>query len=375
MNSVEEVYRSGWPWLRKYSKTLQIGATISGNFLFLKNAGYSMEKTAMLSAVMLGGVTLLCFFSRQRKINARDLIVITGCNSGLGYSLAMHCRAQGAVVLGGMRKASASTASNSNTAVKALENKGVIVHHLDITNEQSTQDFREKIKKLLEERQLVLRALVNNAGVMTFGEFEWQTQDLAEYQINTNLLGTMRITRELMPILRKNNSRIIVISSHCADEPLPGISIYGATKAALHAWTTSLRVEISKYGVEVVSFVPGGFVTESNIMKRQRLHFDEMRKHMSDEAKQFYGNYFNRYAEYFSLDSIMKDEDNVKVLSDPKIYETFDNALLDIYPSTVYKCEPWRYFFYRILFKSTPRWIRDRLVQRFVVVPPWQPNE
>ncbi|KAL6264145.1 hypothetical protein P5V15_004224 [Pogonomyrmex californicus] len=270
MNSVEEVYRSGWPWLRKYSKTLQIGATISGNFLFLKNAGYSMEKTAMLSAVMLGGVTLLCFFSRQRKINARDLIVITGCNSGLGYSLAMHCRAQGAVVLGGMRKASAS---NSNTAVKALENKGVIVHHLDITNEQSTQDFREKIKKLLEERQL------------------------------------------------------------------------------------------------------GGFVTESNIMKRQRLHFDEMRKHMSDEAKQFYGNYFNRYAEYFSLDSIMKDEDNVKVLSDPKIYETFDNALLDIYPSTVYKCEPWRYFFYRILFKSTPRWIRDRLVQRFVVVPPWQPNE
>jgi len=103
----------------------------------------------------------------------------------------------------------------------------------------------------------VLRALVNNAGVMVFGEFEWQTQALMEHQINVNLLGTMRITRELMPILRENRSRIIVISSHCADEPLPGISIYGATKAALHAWTTSLRVEVGKYGVEVVSFIPG----------------------------------------------------------------------------------------------------------------------
>lgn len=92
---------------------------------------------------------------------------------------------------------------------------------------------------------------------MVLGEFEWQTQDLAEHQVNVNLLGTMRITRELMPILRDNRSRIIVVSSHCADESLPGIGIYGATKAALHAWATSLRVEISKYGIEVVSFIPG----------------------------------------------------------------------------------------------------------------------
>lgn len=98
---------------------------------------------------------------------------------------------------------------------------------------------------------------MNNAGVMTFGEFEWQTQSLIENQINVNLLGTMRITQELMPILRENRSRIIVVSSHCADEPLPGISVYGATKAALDAWATSLRVEIGKYGIEVVSFIPG----------------------------------------------------------------------------------------------------------------------
>lgn len=102
-----------------------------------------------------------------------------------------------------------------------------------------------------------MHALVNNAGVMIIGEFEWQTQKHAEHQINVNLLGTMRLTREMMPILRKHNSRIIVVSSHCASESLPGISIYGATKAGLEAWATSLRTEIAKYGVKVISFVPG----------------------------------------------------------------------------------------------------------------------
>lgn len=94
---------------------------------------------------------------------------------------------------------------------------------------------------------------------MVFGEFEWQTQNLAEYQVNVNILGTMRITRELMPIIRQNGSRIIVVSSHCAADPLPGISVYGATKAALHAWTTALRTEVGKYGVNVVSFIPGQY--------------------------------------------------------------------------------------------------------------------
>jgi len=103
----------------------------------------------------------------------------------------------------------------------------------------------------------VLRALVNNAGVMVFGEFEWQTQAHAKYQINVNFLGTMRITQELMPIIRQNGGRIIVVSSHCAADPLSGVSVYAATKAALAAWTTALRIEVGKYGVNVVSFIPG----------------------------------------------------------------------------------------------------------------------
>ncbi|XP_029163340.1 D-beta-hydroxybutyrate dehydrogenase, mitochondrial [Nylanderia fulva] len=374
MNSVKEVYHNRWTaWWRRNSTSLQVAATISCNLAYLVKTDY-MRTAAVLSMVSLGGATLYYISKRRWKIKPRDLIVITGCNSGLGYSLAMHCRAQGATVLAGVREA--GMVVKPNAVIESLKKEGIIVHQLDITNKESVQGFGEKVKQLSKERNLALRALVNNAGVMVFGEFEWQTQELAEYQINVNLLGTMSITKELMPIIRQNGGRIIVVSSHCAADSLPGVSVYAATKAALQAWATSLRVEVGKYGVSVVSFIPGGFVSESNIMRRQRLHFDEMERHMSDEAKRFYNDYFTRYTEYFSGVTLSSgNQDNIKVLSNPGIYETFDSALLNVHPSTEYRCEPWRYFFYRILFKTTPTWIRDRLVQSFVNVPSWQINK
>lgn len=92
---------------------------------------------------------------------------------------------------------------------------------------------------------------------MILGEFEWQTAEQVQQQVAVNLLGTMGITRKLMPLVRANRSRIVMITSHCAYESLPGLSVYGATKAALLAWSTSLRTELAKYGVKIVSFIPG----------------------------------------------------------------------------------------------------------------------
>lgn len=68
------------------------------------------------------------------------------------------------------------------------------------------------------------------------------------------------------------------------------------------------------------------------------MFFDEMEQHMSDETKRFYGNYFTRYAEYFSQAGLSSgNQDNITVLSNPRIYETFDSALLDVCPSAIYR--------------------------------------
>lgn len=102
-----------------------------------------------------------------------------------------------------------------------------------------------------------LHAFVNNAGVMVFGEFEWQTQRLMQHQVNVNLLGTFRVTNEFCPLIRQHKGRIITISSHCALANLPGLTVYGATKAALSSWSDGLRVEMAKYGVHVTTVIPG----------------------------------------------------------------------------------------------------------------------
>lgn len=99
--------------------------------------------------------------------------------------------------------------------------------------------------------------MVNNAAVMIFGEFEWQAEDQIRSQVEVNFLGTMRITRELIPTIRAHSSRIIVISSHCNIQPIPGVAAYSGTKAAINAWATAIRVELKKYGVRVVCFIPG----------------------------------------------------------------------------------------------------------------------
>lgn len=65
----------------------------------------------------------------------------------------MHCRAQGATVLAGVHKLS-ETKMAKTTAIEALENKGVIVRQLDITDETSVQKFKEGMNKLIKERQL-----------------------------------------------------------------------------------------------------------------------------------------------------------------------------------------------------------------------------
>lgn len=93
------------------------------------------------------------YISKRRwKIKSRDLVILTGCNSGLGYSLAMHCRAQGATVLAGVRETAVML--KPNAAVESLKNKGIIVHQLDITNAESVRGFGERVKQLLEEQQL-----------------------------------------------------------------------------------------------------------------------------------------------------------------------------------------------------------------------------
>lgn len=88
---------------------------------------------------------------------------------------------------------------------------------LDLCSPDSIRAVRQTVEDLLRDnRQLQLSALVNNAGVMCFGEFEWQTPEQFGQQMQVNLMGTMSLTHALLPLCREHGSRIVTVTSHCS---------------------------------------------------------------------------------------------------------------------------------------------------------------
>lgn len=125
-------------------------------------------------------------------------------------------------------------------------------------------------------------------------------------------------------------------------QALPGLATYAATKAALRFWSDALRVEMKKYGVEVVNFIPGSQFMNTNIIARQKQYASEMLAAFTDEQLAFYGDYFERYNKYLSY---ISGDNSVQIISDSDLFNEFRNAILDHTPQAVYKCEPLKLVF------------------------------
>lgn len=252
----------------------------------------------------------------------------------------------------------------------AAEDARLFTWQLDLLQPESIEEVNMKLKQLLtSNRDYQFMALVNNAGVMCFGEFEWQLPAQIEMQINCNLLGTMRLTRQLLPLLRQHRGRIINVTSHCGLQALPALSPYAASKAGLRAWNDALRIELQQYGMEVVNFVPGSFVMDSNIAARQQQHAQQMQLAFNEEQRVYYGTYFQKFNEYLSILSGFKPPNKVK---DSVLLEKFRDAIINTQPAALYIHEPWRYKIYRWLFGICPTPLADWLAVKFCAMPTYE---
>ncbi|KAJ8730069.1 hypothetical protein PYW07_017107 [Mythimna separata] len=299
------------------------------------------------------------------------LVAITGCDSGLGWAIAARAAREGFVTVAGMYN------GVDTNAAEGLRKLCAHPYLLDVTNPESIAGFRDYVNCLLGENpNYKLHAVVNNAGVMTIGDYEWQTPTMIENSINVNLLGTMRVTSAFLPDLRTSalentgpsKPRIINVASHCGLQPLPGFAAYSASKAGVKAFTTALRMEHLRHGLSAVAFVPGGFVSSSNIITNQGAHGNDMLEHLNDEQKSFYEKRITALSNY--LQAAMGHNGGYDTMKDENIIETFIKALTDDNPKDLYKVESWRYMFYYNLFKlPLPEATLGWLVKKFLTFP------
>jgi uncharacterized oxidoreductase len=177
-----------------------------------------------------------------------NTILITGGGSGIGRGLAEALQALGNhVIIAGRRKSLLEEVVAANPGMKSLV--------LDIEDRRTIHGLAGRLASEFP----AINVLINNAGIMRAENLLDQQDDLndAEATITTNLLGPIRLTSALLPLLRKHGSSTIInVSSGLAFVPLAFTPTYCATKAALHSYTQSLRYQLKDTTTEVLEIIP-----------------------------------------------------------------------------------------------------------------------
>ncbi|HVG26879.1 MAG TPA: SDR family NAD(P)-dependent oxidoreductase, partial [Acidobacteriaceae bacterium] len=140
-------------------------------------------------------------------------------------------------------------------------NPGMRSLTLDIEHPDTIRDFATRVSAQFPD----LNVLLNNAGIMQPENWTADTVDLsaAEATLTTNLLGPLRLTAALLPLLKQQRkSTIVTVTSGLAFTPLALTPTYCATKAAIHSWTQTLRHQLRETSVEVLELVPPYVQTE-----------------------------------------------------------------------------------------------------------------
>jgi 3-oxoacyl-[acyl-carrier protein] reductase len=186
-------------------------------------------------------------------------ILITGASQGLGKALAQAYVAAGAQVVLCARNAETLAATRAEIAAGATAQQRVLALPCDVANEAQVQHL---VEYALQELGAI-HVLVNNAGVYgPFGAIE--TVDWHEWMqaLEINLYGAILPTRALLPHLKQRGAgKIIFLSGGGATNPLPHISAYAASKAAVVRFAETLALEVQSFGIDVNSVAPGALNT------------------------------------------------------------------------------------------------------------------
>lgn len=179
-------------------------------------------------------------------------ILVTGGASGIGLALAQKLLASGnRVIVAGRRQSACNEAVAANPGLAALT--------LDVADPESIRAFAAE----LLATHPTLDVVIHNAGIMRAERLQEAKLEDAEATIATNLLGPIRLNAALLPhLLQQKAATVMTVSSGLAFVAMASTPTYSATKAAIHAYTQALRVQLKGTSVEVLELIPPAVQTD-----------------------------------------------------------------------------------------------------------------
>jgi uncharacterized protein len=189
----------------------------------------------------------------------KELVLLTGASSGIGYEMAKHLAAQQIDLV-----LVARNIDKLNTLKQELEQHHAISVHV-FQQDLSEADGAVSLYEAVTKQGLTVTALVNNAGSGVYGNFSDTDLDEELRMIQLNVTSVVALTKLfLQDMLVHKRGRIMNIASLLSFLPFPYYSVYSATKSFVLAFTETLAAELEGTGVIVTALCPGPVDTAFN---------------------------------------------------------------------------------------------------------------
>jgi short-subunit dehydrogenase len=182
-----------------------------------------------------------------------NVVLITGASSGIGEACAALLMNAGYKVYGTSRKPPAT-----NQEISGKNGGFIRMIQLDVCNEDSVKQAVDYVVA----KEGTIDILINNAGFGLAGSIEETNPAEAYNEFNTNFFGVHRVSRLVIPIMRRQKKGLIInIGSVAGYITIPFQAMYSATKFALEAFTEALRIELRPFGIKAALVEPGDIKT------------------------------------------------------------------------------------------------------------------
>ena len=197
----------------------------------------------------------------------QSVAVVTGSSSGNGFETSLLLAKNGYYTYATMRNL------DKSTRIKEVAKKDSLpleVLQLDVTDDKSVMEAID----VISGRHGKIDVLVNNAGYEQHGAVEELSMEEIKTQFETNFFGGVRVTKAVLPMMRKQRSGIIVnISSIGGRVGVPLNSAYVGSKFALEGFSESMKYELESFGIKVILIEPGAVSTNylENSKQAQRV--------------------------------------------------------------------------------------------------------
>lgn len=205
-------------------------------------------------------------------------VLLTGASRGIGLALARQLAQSGCQLL-----LTALEEDELSAISKELTKLNINIHSfaVDLSDIDQRHLFLNKIKQSHRD----LDILINNAGIGgQFGRFVRQDWDDIQRIISLNILASLHLTRELIPLLKKRpQAKIVNISSGVARLPYAGLAVYGASKGFISSFSESLACELYNTNIKVLCFHPA--FTDTPFIKSSQMDLQHVPQFMIHSAE------------------------------------------------------------------------------------------